>query len=373
MCCQTCQREHCRVIDTLYGLAKPLVMAMDPERAHELALRTLELGLYPRAATRRDPLLSVSAFGLEFPNPLGLAAGFDKDARAPDAVLRLGFGHVEIGSVTPLPQAGNPLPRLFRLPRDGAIINRMGFNSAGHEVVARRLQARTANGILAVNLGANKASIDKTGDFISGLERLGAYASFVTINISSPNTPGLRDLQLPAALSELVGRLVAVRDAMTSRWGRRVPLVVKLSPDIAESDLPETIARLLAAPVDGIAVSNTTLARDGLTILQHAGESGGLSGRPLFERSTRMLAEVYRQSDGKLPLIGIGGIDSGEAALAKIEAGATLLQLYSGMIYRGPGLAEQINHFLEAEVKRRGLATIAQLRGRGAERWAASR
>lgn len=338
-------------------------MAMDPERAHEAALRSLELGLSGRGLSFSDPSLAVSAFGLAFPNPLGLAAGFDKDARVPDAVLRLGFGHVEIGSVTPLPQAGNPQPRLFRLPEDGAIINRMGFNSAGHEAVARRLASRARQGIVAVNLGANKASADKTKDFVAGLERLGPLSSFVTINVSSPNTPGLRDLQLPDALSDLVGQLIATRDRMATRDGRRIPLIVKLSPDSAAADLPKTIARLLAAPVDGIAISNTTLARDGLTSLQLAGETGGLSGRPLFERSTRMLAEVFRLTGGTIPLIGIGGIDSGEAAVAKIEAGATLLQLYTGMIYRGPGLAQQINRHLAGELKRRGLASLTQLRG----------
>ena len=358
------------MIDLLYGLAKPLVMALDPEYAHELALRALETGLTHRSQPATDPALAVTAMGLAFANPLGVAAGFDKDARVPDAVLGLGFGHVEIGSVTPLPQAGNPRPRLFRLPEDDAIINRMGFNSAGHETVLHRLQARPARGLLAVNLGANKASADKTRDFLSGLEQLGPYASFVTINVSSPNTPGLRDLQLPDALSELAGQLIAMRDRMAARDGRIIPLVVKLSPDIAGADLPETIARLQAAPVDGIAISNTTLARDGLTSRRHIGESGGLSGRPLFERSTHMLARVFRLTSGAIPLIGIGGIDSGATAAAKIEAGATLLQLYSGLIYQGPGLAQRINCYLADELKRRGMTSLTQLRGIDAERWA---
>ena len=358
------------MIDRLYGLAKPLIMAMPPERAHEMALRALELGPRAPADAARDPSLAVSAFGLDFPNPIGLAAGFDKDARVPDAVLGLGFGHVEIGSVTPLPQVGNPQPRLFRLPEDQAIINRMGFNSAGHEAVARRLAARPVNGIVAVNLGANKASADKTRDFVAGVERLGPYATFLTINVSSPNTPGLRDLQLPDALSGLIGEMVVARDTLTASRGRRVPLVVKLSPDIAEGDLPEIVARLLAAPVDGIAVSNTTLSRDGLTNTRYAAETGGLSGRPLFQRSTQMLAKVFLLSEGKVALIGIGGVDSGAAALAKIEAGASLVQLYSAMIYQGPGLAQRINRFLANEVTRRGLTSITQLRGKQAKRWA---
>ncbi len=360
------------MIDTLYRLAKPFVLALEPERAHELALRSLELGLRLPVA-KRDPALAVTAFGLEFPNPIGLAAGFDKDARVPGALLGLGFGHVEIGSVTPLPQAGNPQPRLFRLPEDQAVINRMGFNSAGHDAVAQRLGARPTNGIVAVNLGANKASADKTRDFVVGLERLGRYASFVTINVSSPNTPGLRDLQLPEALSDLAGQLVAARDKMTVELGRRMPLVVKLSPDIADGDLPEIVDRLMAAPVDGISISNTTLSRDGLANARHAAETGGLSGRPLFQRSTQMLAKVFLLTNGKLPLIGIGGVDTGWAALTKIEAGASLVQLYSALIYQGPGLAQRINAFLVQQAKQRGLASIAQLRGTQATRWAANR
>jgi dihydroorotate dehydrogenase len=361
------------VIDQLYGLARPLVMALDPERAHELALRSLELGLTRRPGPPSLASLRVTAFGLSFPNPIGLAAGFDKDARVPDAVLGLGFGHVEIGSVTPLPQAGNPQPRLFRLPEDEAIINRMGFNSAGHAAVAARLKRRRPNGILAVNLGANKASPDKTRDFVAGVERLGPYASFLTINVSSPNTPGLRDLQLPEALSDLARQVVAARDRLTKTIGRRVPLVVKLSPDIADTDLPEIVARLVAAPVDGIAVSNTTLARAGLNNTRHAAETGGLSGRPLFDRSTQVLAQVSLLTKGTLPLIGVGGVDSGAAALAKIEAGATLVQLYSAMIFQGPGLAKRINQFLADQLTLRGLTSVGQLRGTQSERWAANR
>ena len=355
------------MIGRLYDLAQPLMRALDPERAHEAALRALELGLHPHAAAAPDPRLAVSAFGLSFPNPIGLAAGFDKDARVPDAMLTLGFGHVEIGSVTPLPQAGNPKPRLFRLPADRAVVNRMGFNSAGHEAVAQRLEQRAGRpGIIGVNLGANKASPDKTADFVAGLERLGGLASYVTINVSSPNTPGLRDLQLPDALSRLMEQLLAVRAKMT----RKPPLIVKLAPEIAEDGLAEIVGRLLAGGADGIAISNTTLARDGLTDTALASETGGLSGRPLFRRATRMLARVYQLSEGRVPLIGIGGVDSGAAALAKIAAGASLVQLYTGMVFEGPGLVARINLKIAGALGRLNIDSIEKIRGTEAAEWA---
>ena len=359
------------MIDRLYGLMQPLAFALDPERAHEAVLRALELGLTPRGAAFKDPRLAVDAFGLRFPNPIGLAAGFDKDARVPDAMLGFGFGHVEIGSVTPLPQAGNPRPRLFRLPGDRAVINRMGFNSAGHAAAAVRLSARKGRGgILGVNLGANKLSADKAADFTSGIERLGEYASYVTINISSPNTPGLRDLQLPEALSRLIEQMLAARGRLTTRCGAKPPLVVKLAPEIAEDDLPEIIARLARGGIEGIAIGNTTLARDGLTETALARETGGLSGQPLFRRSNRMLARVFQLAGTKLPLIGIGGIDSGPSAAAKIAAGASLLQLYTGLIYEGPSLPERINRHLASELDRRGLSSLSALRGLEAGSWA---
>ena len=359
------------MIDRLYGLVRPIAFALDPERAHEAALRALELGLTARGEPFADGRLMVDALGLRFPNPLGLAAGFDKDARVPDAMLAFGFGHVEIGSVTPLPQDGNPKPRLFRLPGDRAVINRMGFNSGGHAAVAARLTARMGRpGIVSVNLGANKASPDRGADFATGIERLGGFASFVTINISSPNTPGLRDLQLPDALSRLIEQVHAARNRLTAKSGAKPPLVVKLAPEIAEDDLPEIVSRLVGGGIDGIAISNTTLARDGLTETALARQAGGLSGAPLFRRSTRMLARVFGLSAGKVPLIGIGGIDSGPAAVAKIAAGASLLQLYTGMLYEGPGLVDRINRHLALELERRGLENLGKLRGLGAEKWA---
>ena len=354
--------------DLLYRLVRPGIMALDPERAHELALAALESPLAPGARHIDEPALRVRVFGLDFPNPLGLAAGFDKDARVPDAVLRLGFGHVEVGSATPLPQPGNPRPRIFRLPADSAVINRMGFNSQGHEAAARRLAARRRVGIVGVNLGANKDSPDRVDDYVRGLERLGPFADYVTINVSSPNTPGLRDLQLASAMGALMQRLMAAREKMT---GRKPPIVVKLSPDMAEADLADTVRRLMDGGADGIAVSNTTLSREGLSDPVTAKEAGGLSGRPLFRRSTRMLARARLITEGRIPLIGIGGVDCAAAALEKIRAGASLVQLYTAMIYEGPSLATRILGDMAGELKRQNVASIGDIVGTDAERLAA--
>lgn len=354
---------------SLFALARPVLHMLAPEEAHELTLRSLEAGLYPHAPADDEPALAIKVMGLSFPNPIGIAAGFDKDARVPDAVLGLGCGFAEIGTVTPLAQAGNPRPRVFRLPADRAVINRLGFNNAGHAAALARLERRPAKGIVGVNIGANKDTTDRTADYVRGLEAFYAVASYFTVNISSPNTPGLRDLQAPAALDELLARLMAVRERLSAADGARRPIVVKLAPDVAEADLPAIVAGLVAHRVDAISVSNTTLARPDL--VDKAGrEAGGLSGRPLFERSTIMLARVWREIGGAIPLVGIGGIDSGAAALAKIEAGASLLQLYTGLIYEGPALIGRIKRTLAAAVRSRGATSIAELVGRNAALWA---
>ena len=354
---------------SLFDLARPVLHALAPEHAHELTLRSLEAGLYPRADANDDPLLAIDVMGIRFPNPIGIAAGFDKDARVPDAVLGLGCGFAEIGTVTPLPQTGNPRPRVFRLPADRAIINRLGFNNAGHAAALARLRRRMARGIVGVNIGANKETADRTADYVLGLEAFNAVASYFTVNISSPNTPGLRDLQAPALLDELLERLMATRNSMVAAGAPRRPIVVKIAPDISEANLPAIAERFIRHRVDAIAVSNTTLARPGL-LDRAAREAGGLSGRPLFERSTIMLAKVWREMGGTIPLIGIGGIDSGEAALAKIEAGASLVQLYTGLVYEGPALIQRIKQSLAAAVRGQGLRSIADLVGRDANRWA---
>jgi dihydroorotate dehydrogenase len=359
------------MLGTIFDIARPLLHALDPETAHELTLRTLEAGIYPRPHAADDARLACELWGLTFANPLGIAAGFDKDARVPDALLRMGFGFAEIGTVTPLAQPGNPLPRVFRLPADRALINRLGFNSQGHAAALARLQARTASGVLGINVGANKDAADRAGDYVEGVRRFYDVASYVTINISSPNTPGLRDLQAPAALDGLLGRVLGARQEQLELGKPRRPVVVKLAPDVAEDDLAPIVEVLVARGVDGIAVSNTTLARAGLTDATLAREAGGVSGRPLFHRSTVMLARVYQLTQGRIPLIGIGGIDSGATAIAKIEAGATLLQLYTGLVYGGPGLLARIKRELAGYAERERLGSIGMAAGRRAAEWAA--
>jgi len=352
-------------VNSLFGLGQALLQALDPERAHDLAVKSLELGLYPRAAEPDDKRLAQTRFGLDFPNPVGMAAGFDKNARVPRELLAMGFGFVEVGTLTPRAQSGNPSPRIFRSATDRAIVNRLGFNNEGQEAALARLTAR-APGIVGVNIGAGRDSADRVGDYVSGVERMGAVASYLTVNISSPNTPGLRDLQAPEALDALLTRVQAVRQALPVR----PPLLVKLAPDLADADLPEVIRVIVANGVDGIVVSNTTLSRDGLSDRAFAKEAGGLSGRPLFARATRMLARVYQLSEGKLPLIGVGGIDSGEAAIAKIEAGASLLQLYTGLVFEGPGLIGRIKLALVEAMERANADDLQPLIGARAEQWA---
>ena len=360
------------MLSLAYSLARPMLFALEPEAAHEATLRTLQAGLYPRATGPGDARLAVPAFGLNFPNPVGIAAGFDKDARVPDAVLGLGCGFAEVGTVTPEPQAGNPQPRVFRLVSDGALINRLGFNNGGHAVALQRLQARRVRGgIVGVNIGANKDTADKAADYVKSLAAFYPLASYFVINISSPNTPGLRDLQAPAALDELLGRVMAERARLSIAGAGRRAVIVKISPDIAEYDLAPVVERLMAHAVDGIAVSNTTLSRQGLRPARDARQAGGLSGRPLFHRSTVTLARVFQLSGGRVPLIGIGGISSGADALAKIEAGATLVQLYTALIYEGPALIGRIKSDLAAAVQKSGpSATIRDLTGRQSAAWA---
>jgi len=350
-------------------LAPRALTLLPPEEAHEVTLRALELGVYPTGAAD-DPSLSVNFADLELPNPIGVAAGFDKDARVPDAILGLGCGFAEVGTVTPLAQSGNPKPRVFRLMADRAVINRLGFNNGGHEAALARLRRRTPKGIVGVNIGANKESADRIGDYVRGIETFYDVASYFTVNISSPNTPGLRDLQDPAALHNLLTQVLAARARQMAAGGPRRPIIVKLAPDIGEDALLGVVGELVAQGVDGIAVSNTTLSRPGLTDA-NARQAGGLSGRPLFQRSTVMLARVYQATGGKIPLVGIGGIDSGAAALAKIEAGATLVQLYTGLIFEGAGLIQRIKSTLVAAVRREGARSLGDLVGREAAAWAA--
>ncbi len=349
---------------SLHDTATRLLHRLDPEDAHGLAIRGLELGLGPRDSGADDPILAVELAGLRLPNCLGLAAGFDKNAQAADALLGAGFGFVECGTVTPLAQAGNPRPRLFRLSEDRAVINRMGFNNVGLEAFARRLERRRGRGgIVGANLGANKDATDRIRDYVTGLERLWTLADYFAINISSPNTPGLRALQGRAALDELLGRLNTARAELTAA-DRRRPVFLKVAPDL-EPDEPEAIVgACIDHGVDAIIVSNTTLARPDALASTQAGESGGLSGAPLMEPSTELLKRFAEVAEGRLALIGAGGVASGADALAKLRAGATAVQLYSALVYEGPGLVARIKRDLAARLRAEGFASAREAVGR---------
>ncbi len=344
-------------------LSRHLMRALDPEDAHALTLKALRF--LPRFTPEPDPPeLRVRAFGLNFPNPVGLAAGFDKDAVAPDALLRLGFGFVEIGSITPRPQAGNPKPRIFRLVADEAVINRLGFNNGGAALALARLAARAnEGGIVGVNIGANRDSADRAEDYVRLIETFAAVASYFTVNVSSPNTPGLRDLQQAAALDDLLGRVIDARDRVRLRAGP-TPVLLKIAPDLTLADLDDVVGIARKHRVDGMIVSNTTISRPGsLRARELAGEAGGLSGRPVFKLSTRILAETFVRAEGQFPLIGVGGIDSSATAIAKIKAGATLLQLYTGLIYHGIGLVAEMKAGISAAIKRGNRDSLAAMVG----------
>ena len=341
----------------------PLLRWFDPEDAHRMAIQGLKL-LPPIRSRPDDPKLAVRAFGLNFPNPVGMAAGFDKSAEAPDALLRLGFGFVEIGSVTPRPQAGNPRPRLFRLERDEAVINRMGFNNDGAEAVLRRLAARAHHGgIVGVNIGANKDSADRTADYVKLIETFAPVASYFTVNVSSPNTPGLRNLQQAAALDDLLAKVIEARERVRQSAGDS-PVLLKIAPDLRLSELDDVVHIARSRKIDGMIVANTTLARpSSLREQDRANEQGGLSGRPLFRLSTRMVAETYVRVEGAFPLIGVGGIDTGGAALTKIRAGASLIQLYSSLVYKGLGLVDSIKSDLASTLLRTGRNSLSEIVG----------
>jgi dihydroorotate dehydrogenase len=352
-------------VTDLYRIAGPLLRCLEAERAHQATIWALRLGLVPGGADADDPALGMNLWGRDFPNPIGLAAGFDKNAEVTGALRRLGFGFVEAGTVTPRPQPGNPRPRIFRLAEDRAVINRLGFNSQGLEAVRARLawrgqgrggQGGAARGILGLNLGANKDSADPAADYVLGLQELGGYADYVTINVSSPNTPGLRDLQGRERLRDLIGRLLAARAALPVP----PPLLLKIAPDLSAEQLQDVAEVALETGIDGLIVSNTTISRPpGLKSL-HRTEQGGLSGAPLFPLATSVLRDVYRLTEGRIPLVGVGGIGSGRDAYAKIRAGASLVQLYTALVYEGPGLIRRMKAELLECLRRDGFATVAQ-------------
>jgi dihydroorotate dehydrogenase len=351
------------VIGWLEPLARPLLRLLDAEDAHRLAIGALKFPPLVEPAAD-DARLAVRAFGLNFPNPLGLAAGFDKHAEVPDALLRLGFGFVEVGTVTRLPQAGNARPRVFRLDRDQAVINRLGFNSEGADAVLRRLAARAnRGGIVGLNIGANRESADRIADYVRLIEIFAPLVSYFSVNVSSPNTPGLRDLQQAKVLGDLLARVMEAL-ARPSRAAATAPVLVKIAPDLNLGELDEIVGAARSHRVAGMIVGNTTVARP-RTLRNGAGakEAGGLSGRPLFALATRMLAETYVRVEGAFPLIGVGGIDSGASALAKIRAGACLVQLYSALVFRGLRLIPAIKAALLDELVRSGRTRLDELVG----------
>ncbi len=344
----------------VFPLLRPLLHALDAETAHRLTVTALSLApvVTPPAPPAR---LAVNALGLNFSHPLGLAAGFDKNGEVPDQMRALGLSFVEIGTVTPRRQDGNPRPRLYRLSEDEAVINRMGFNNDGHDALRRRLEMRRSRGgIVGVNIGANKEAPDRIADYVRGLEVFSDIASYVTVNISSPNTPGLRNLQSKAELEALLGRLNEVRARRKSP-----PLLVKIAPDLTDAELDDMAEIFLANGVDGVIVSNTTISRPQLRSA-HAAETGGLSGKPLFSLSTCMLARLFLRLERRIPLIGVGGIDSADSAFAKIEAGASLLQLYSALVFKGPSLIGEIVSGLAEKVVASGPGSLGEIVGRKA-------
>lgn len=331
---------------------------LPPEMAHRTAIGAAgALKFLPAPAF--DARLAVKAFGLSFPNPVGLAAGFDKSAEAVEGLSRLGFGSIEVGTVTPRPQGGNPKPRLFRLEADHAVVNRMGFNNDGYAQVKRRLSGAVQRGIVGVNIGPNKDSTDRIGDYVLGVRTFADVADYFTINISSPNTPGLRDLHAHGELERLLASTLAARDSLSPRR----PVLLKIAPDLGDGALDDVLSLALLHQIDGLIVSNTTVSRLPTLSSPHARETGGLSGRPLFGPSTRMVARCFLTLGEHIPIVGVGGIDSVETAIAKFEAGARLIQIYTGLIYGGTGLVKSLNKGLLRNLESRGMKSVQDLVG----------
>ncbi|MFP6732030.1 MAG: quinone-dependent dihydroorotate dehydrogenase [Alphaproteobacteria bacterium] len=346
-----------------YDAAGRGLRLLPPEAAHRLAVRALAAGFVPLPKRRDFALLKTRLWGHDFMSPIGLAAGFDKDAEAIDGLLAMGFDFVEAGTVTPLPQAGNPKPRLFRLTEDQALINRLGFNSGGLEAFKGRLTGKQRKAIVGVNIGVNKESADPIADYVAGLEALHDHAAYIVINVSSPNTPGLREFQARDALSALVETLMERRSRLTAEDRRPLPLLIKIAPDLDEDGIADIAVVALQQAVDGLIISNTTTARPKDLESLHGDESGGLSGAPLFDRSTALLAAMFQVTEGRIPLIGVGGVASGADAYAKIKAGASLVQLYTALIYEGPGLIDRIKADLAEALAGDGYTHLADAVG----------
>jgi dihydroorotate dehydrogenase len=351
-----------RSVFDYYAWVGPLIRGLEAERAHRLTIRALRTGLLPGRVASDDPILATGLWGLRFANPIGLAAGFDKNAEVPDAMFALGFGFVEVGTVTPEPQPGNPRPRLFRLPADGAAINRMGFDNEGVAAVARRLGRRRASGrrgLVGGNIGPNKGAADPAAACAAAVGRLCRCVDYLVVNVSSPNTPGLRALQRGPQLARLLDAAREAREAA----GSTTPLLVKVAPDLSGEERAEIAEVVGQAGIDGLIATNTTISRPENLLGRHRAEAGGLSGAPLFEPSTRVLADFHRLTGGRLPLIGVGGIASGAQAYAKIRAGASLVQLYTALVYHGPALIGRIARELAELLRRDGFVSAADAVG----------
>ncbi|MEM6460599.1 MAG: quinone-dependent dihydroorotate dehydrogenase [Pseudomonadota bacterium] len=359
-------------MDLLYSLARPALFSLEPETAHRLSIVAIKSGALPRFSAALDSRLSVGVAGLSFPNPVGLAAGFDKNGEVPVELLRLGFGFAEIGSVTPKPQVGGDKPRVFRLPSDRGMINRLGFNNEGHERVLKRLEALGSGrpGPLGVNVGANKDSNDRIADYALGIEKFYDVADYFAVNVSSPNTPGLRDLQAKDSLASLLTAVLAARQARCDGGKVHKPIFLKVAPDLEENDLADIGELVAAQALDGLIVSNTTISRSGLAPGRNTKEAGGLSGKPLFERSTIVLAKLRQMVGPDKTIIGVGGIDSAQTAEEKIRAGADLVQLYTGFVYEGPGLIGSMLTGLLQAIEQDNAATIRDLRDTKLDDWA---
>ncbi|NXD73096.1 PYRD dehydrogenase, partial [Eolophus roseicapillus] len=354
--------------ERLYTAAMPALRALPPEAAHGLALRAAALGLLPPAPPD-GPALEVRVLGHRFCNPVGLAAGFDKHGEAVDGLYKLGFGFVEVGTVTPQPQEGNPKPRVFRLVEDEAVINRYGFNSHGHAAVERRLRARqdtqlrfTGVGMpLGINLGKNKSSTDAAADYVSGVQTLGPLADYLVVNVSSPNTPGLRDLQGKAELQDLLTKVLVARDALPC--AHKPAVLVKIAPDLSTQDKQDIASVVCELGVDGLIVSNTTVSRPSSLQSRQRLEPGGLSGRPLRELSTQTIRDMYSLTGGQVPIIGVGGVSSGQDALEKIRAGASLVQMYTALVYHGPLVVRAVKQELEELLREQGFRNVMEAVG----------
>jgi dihydroorotate dehydrogenase len=357
--------------DLFSAIGRKGLFLLDPEVAHGLSIKALKSGFIPTCQVPRDSRLQQEIAGIIFPNPIGMAAGFDKNADVPAELLKLGFGFTEIGTVTPKAQAGNPKPRLFRLVDDSGVINRLGFNNNGHDAAFSRLKQANVKGIVGVNIGANKDSDDRIADYVEGIATFYDVATYFTANISSPNTPGLRDLQARESLSTLLTAILAKRDSLTEKTARYVPVFLKIAPDLTEEGLDDVAEEVLLHKLDGLIVSNTTLSRDGLKSTVHTGEMGGLSGTPLFDLSTTVLAKMRKRVGKDLPIIGVGGVSSAQTAMEKIRAGADLVQFYSNMVYQGPLMPSRIVKGLSTILDKERVSSISEMRDTSLDHWAA--